>query len=148
MAILHIQSVRHPFDDPELASAAIAALSRADAMGLLSGPTTCLDESAMRRLERGMAEAGIGQSFFAELNRKPYSDPVRLSSILEKINEALAQFPAPAHEWRALQRVLGLEPLARLLGISRSNARRYMSGSRATPLCGRCPASLPRIRRR
>ena len=40
---------------------------------------------------------------------------------------------APAHEWRALQGVLGVELLARLLGISRSSARRYISGRRATP---------------
>ena len=133
MTNLHIQSVRRPFDDPELASVAIGALSRADAMGLLSRPITCLDDSAIRSLERGMAEAGIGQSFFSELNRKTYSDPVRFSSLLEKINEALDQSPAPAHEWRALQRVLRLELLARILGISLSSARRYMSGSRATP---------------
>ena len=45
MTNLHIQSVRSPFDDPRLASAAIAALSRADAMGLLSRQITCLDDN-------------------------------------------------------------------------------------------------------
>ena len=53
--------------------------------------------------------------------------------MLDKINEVLDQSPAPAHEWRALQRVLGLELLARLLGISQSSARRYLSGNRPTP---------------
>ena len=130
---LHIQSVRSPFDDPKLASAAIAALSRADAMGLLSRQITCLDDSAMRGLETGMAEAGIGQSFLSELQRLPCSDPTRLSALLEKINEALDQSPAPAHEWRSLQSVLGLDLLARLLGISQSSARRYLSGNRSTP---------------
>ena len=80
-----------------------------------------------------MAEAGIGLTFLAELHRLPRSDPARLSSLLEKINEALDQSPAPAHEWRALLGVLGLELIARLLGISQSSARRYSSGSRSTP---------------
>ena len=38
MTNLHIESVRTPFDDPGVASAAIGALTRADAMGLLSRP--------------------------------------------------------------------------------------------------------------
>ena len=101
MTNLHIQSVRSPFDDPRLASAAIAALSRADAMGLLSRQITCLDDNAMLGLETGMAEAGIGQAFLSEFHRLPCSNPARLSALLEKINEALDQSPAPAHEWRA-----------------------------------------------
>ena len=133
MGNLHIQSVSSPFDEPMLASAAIAALSRADAMGLLSRQITCLDDSAMQGLETGMAEAGIGHTFLAELHRQPCSDPARLSALLEKINEALAQSPAPAHEWRILRDVLGLDLLAHLLGISHSSARRYLSGSRSTP---------------
>ena len=133
MTNLHIQSVRSPFDDPRLASAAIGALTRADAMGLLPRPVTCLDDSAIQDLEAGMAEAGIGRSFLAELRRMPPSDADRLSTLLEKIAEALDQSPAPAHEWRALQGVLGVELLTRLLGISQSSARRYISGDRSTP---------------
>ena len=133
MANLRIQSVRSPFDDARLASAAIAALARADAMGLLPRPVTCLDESAIQGLETGMAEAGIGRSFLAELRRLADSDAVRLSALLEKISEALEESPAPAHEWRALQGVLGPDLLARLLGISPSSVRRYSSGSRSTP---------------
>ena len=133
MTNLQIQSVRSPFDDPRLASAAIAALTRADAMGLLSRPVTCLDESAIQGLETGMAEAGIGRNFLAELHRLPCSDTARLASLLEKINEALDESPAPAHEWRALQGVMGLDLLTRLLGISQSSARRYISRSRSTP---------------
>jgi len=98
MTNLHIQSVSSPFDDPGLASAAIGALTRADAMGLLLRPVTCLDESAIEDLETGMAEAGIGRSFLAELHRMPCSDAARLSKLLEKINDALDQSLAPAHE--------------------------------------------------
>ena len=133
MTNLHIRSVRSPFDNPRLASAAIGALTRADAMGLLTRPVTCLDGSAIQGLGTGMAKAGIGQSFLAELHQFPCSDAARLSSLLEKINDALDQSPAPTHEWRALQGVLGLDLLTRLLGISQSSARRYISGNRSTP---------------
>jgi len=133
MSNLHIQSIRSPYNDPRLAAAAIGALTRADAMGLLSQPVTCLDDSAMAGLETGMAEAGIGHTLLAELHRPPCADPARLSTLLEKITEALDQSPAPAHEWRVLQNILGLELLTRLLGISQSSARRYLSGTRATP---------------
>ena len=130
---IHIQSVRRPYDEPRLASAAIAALSRADAMGLLSEPIHCLDDSAMHGLEKGMAKAGIGQSFLAEFHSLPRSDAAGLSDLLEKISEALDESPAPTQEWRVLLGVLGLELLARLLGISESSARRYASGTRSTP---------------
>ena len=133
MRNLHIHSIRSPYNDPRLAAAAIGALTRADAMGLLSQPVTCLDDSAMVGLETGMTEAGIGHTLLTELHRLPCADPVRLSALLEKITEALDQSPAPAHEWRALQDILGLELLTRLLGISQSSARRYLSGTRATP---------------
>ena len=56
-----------------------------------------------------------------------------LSALLEEMNEALNQSPAPAHEWRALQGVLGVDLLTRLLGVSPSSARRYISGRRSTP---------------
>ena len=102
-------------------------------MGLLPRQITCLDDTAMQGLETGMAEAGIGQTFLSELQRLPCSDPARLSALLERINEVLDESPAPAHEWRALQGTLGLDLLAKLLDISPSSARRYLSGSRTTP---------------
>ena len=138
MSNLHIQSFRSPYNDPRLAAAAIGALTRADAMGLLSQPVTCLDDSAMVGLETGMAEAGIGQTFLAELHRLPCADPARLSALLENMTEALDQSPAPAHEWRTVQDVLGLELLTRLLKISQSSARRYLSGTRAAPVPHPC----------
>ena len=102
-------------------------------MGLLSRQVTCLDDNALLGLKRGMAEAGIGPALLSELHRLPGSNPAGLSVLLDKMIEALDQSPAPAHEWRALQQVLGLDLVARLLGISPSSARRYSSGSRSTP---------------
>ncbi len=53
--------------------------------------------------------------------------------MLKKISKALDQSPAPEHEWPILQDVLGLDLLTRLLDISPSSARHYLSGSRSTP---------------
>lgn len=130
---IRIQSVPSPFDDPRVTPAAVEALIRAEAMGLLSGEITRLDESAMRGLGRGMAEAGIGSAFLSELGHSPNSDPAALAALLERINGVLDESPAPEHEWPALRDVLGLEPLAGLLGISISSARRYASRARRTP---------------
>ena len=102
-------------------------------MGLLPRQITCLDDIAMEALKTGMAEAGIGQTFLPEFHRLPCADPARLSALLEGISGALEESPAPAHEWRALQGTLGLDLLSRLLGISPSSARRYVSGQRTTP---------------
>lgn len=129
---LQIQSIRSPFDEPQLASAAIRALTSADAMGLLAEPVTCLDDSAIETLATGLAEAGIGQALGPELQFRP-SDPERLSAVLERINEALYHSPAPAREWRVLREVLGLDCLTRQLSISQPSVRRYLSGSRRTP---------------
>ena len=133
MANLHIQSVRSPFDDSRLTTAAIGALSRADAMGLLPRQINCLDDSAMEELKTGMTEAGIGQTLLSELHRLLNSDPVLLAALLVKINEALDESPAPAYEWRILHNTLGLNMLTRLLDVSESSVQRYLSGSRSTP---------------
>ena len=133
MTNLQIRSVSPPFDEPKLASAAIAALSRADAMGLLPREITCLDDSAIEGLEQGLAAAGIGRTLLPHLHSRQRADPVPLSALLKRISEALDHSPAPVQEWRTLRDVLGPDLLARLLGISQSSARRYSSGSRGTP---------------
>ncbi len=53
--------------------------------------------------------------------------------MLEHVNEALGASPVPVSEWPALERVLGVDLLARLLGISTVSLRRYVSGARRTP---------------
>ena len=50
--------------------------------------------------------------------------------MLEHVNETLGESPVPASEWPALQRVLGVDLLARLLNISTAGVRRYLSGTR------------------
>lgn len=46
---------------------------------------------------------------------------------------ALYESPFPDREWQSVQRVLGLESMAELIGISVSSARRYFAGARTTP---------------
>ena len=130
---LHIRSVHDPLADSEVVALAIALLSRADAMGLLPERITRLNLEAMAGLEQGLADAGIGQSMVGELHRLEHMRRSERAELLKKMVDALNESPAPAHEWRAVGDILGLELLARLLGISASSARRYMSGARVTP---------------
>jgi hypothetical protein len=66
----------------------------------------------------------------------------RFRSALRRVNEALDASPVPASEWAAVQRVLGADLLARLLGISTVSARRYASApgesrTMSPPVCTR-----------
>ena len=56
-----------------------------------------------------------------------------LAASLGRVDGVPGESPAPAHEWPALQDLLGLESLAELLGISISSARRYAARARRTP---------------
>lgn len=133
MTNIHIDSVRSPFDDPRIASRAVATLIRADAMGLLPRKITCLDDSAIRCLGAGLEQAGICRRFLVELRRPAGTDPAHLCDVLEGVHEALDESPSPATEWPTLHEVLGPELLAGLTGISASSMRRYVSDTRPTP---------------
>ena len=133
MSKIRIRTIKDPFDDPHLTDAALGALGRADAMGLLDAEVTCLDEAAMHALAAGMATAGIGLHLLIDFHRLAALGQAELREILERVTEVLDESPAPAHEWRTLQDILGLELLARCLRISGSSARRYLSGTRTTP---------------
>ena len=132
MHTIQTEPICNPFDDPDVMSAAIEVLGRADAMGLLSDKLVRLDDAAMRGLERGLAKAGIGRGLTLKL-RAVNADPERLSALLRKISVALYESPVPDSEWRSVERVLGLDSTAELIGISISSARRYFTGSRTTP---------------
>lgn len=102
-------------------------------MGLLAGEIVCLDDTAMQGLEKGLADAGIGRGIAPELHAASNTDPERLSLLFKKISAALNESPVPEREWRAVERVLDLESMAQLMGISVSSARRYFAGARTTP---------------
>lgn len=48
-------------------------------------------------------------------------------------NNALDESPAHTYEWHTLHNALGMNLLTKLLGISESSVRRYLSNSRPTP---------------
>lgn len=135
--MIHIGSIDSPFDSPAAASLAVTVLTRADAMGLLHTAETetivRLDMAAFRHLAQGMARAGIGDGLLAELAASSPPNPRQLAITLRKLSQALDGSPTPASEWAGVNRVLGSDVLAGLLGVSPSSVRRYLSRSRATP---------------
>ena len=130
MTHIRIESVERPFDDPDLAPAAALALSRADAMGLLTRDFTRLDAAAMREVLDGMRSAGIGKATVAGPCRFSDAEPKEIADLLSRINETLRKSPAPTHESKALRKVLGIDLLARLTGMSEGAVRFYPGARR------------------
>ena len=132
MAAIRIESVQSPFDNPEIARLGVSVVMRADAMGLLAERSISrLDLAEWERVD--VARAGVGKGLLATGFGAPAPEPDRFHALLEHVNEALGASPVPASEWPALARVLGVELLARLLGVSTVSLRRYLSGVRKTP---------------
>ena len=71
MSVIQIQSVRDPFNTPDLAHIAVTILGRAEAMGLLpkDEAINCLDFSALRRVVEEISHAGLGQGFLGNRSR-------------------------------------------------------------------------------
>lgn len=130
MTHIRIESVEKPFDDPSLTPAAALALIRADAMGLLTRDVTRLDAAAMRDVMNGMQNAGIGKATVAGSCRFSDAEPKEIADLLSRINETLRKSPAPTHESKALRKVLGIDLLARLTGMSEGAARFYPGNRR------------------
>jgi hypothetical protein len=135
MAEIHLRSVAEPLATPPLARAALTALTRAEAMGLL--PRThrieTLDLAVLDRLLEFVRRAGIGRTLDLAFVGEPAARPAHLERVLERLNEALEDSPVPDCEWERLAGVLGAESLARLVGISLSSVRRYRASARTTP---------------
>ncbi len=135
MGNIQIHSIRDPLNTHELARIAVTTLTRAEAMGLLPENETidCLDLATLQKVAKEISRAGIGHGPTADLTIAQSRDPKRLAVALQNLNTALDESPVPSHEWPGLIRILGAELLARLVGISPSSVRRYLSGSRSTP---------------
>ena len=134
MADIRIESVQSPFDDPDIARLGISVVMRADAMGLLAERSIhSLDLAEWKRVANDVARAGVGKGIFADHLGAVAPDSNRFQAMLEHVNDALDASPVPMSEWPALQRVLGVDLLARLLCISAASVRRYLSGARKTP---------------
>ncbi len=133
--MIQIKSARGPFRSPRVAFQAITAFSRADAMGLLPAGERIdtLDVPSLRRVIRHIHRAGIARTIQLECGQELENSGARLERILEQLNTALEESPAPQYEWNRLTEVLGLELLSQLLGISGSSVRRYKAADRSTP---------------
>ncbi|MGH3503018.1 MAG: hypothetical protein ACRDQA_19310 [Nocardioidaceae bacterium] len=56
-----------------------------------------------------------------------------LREALERLNTDVESTPSPDTEWPAVTRILGLDAVAEMVGVSGSSARRYSAGDRVTP---------------
>lgn len=135
--MVRIGSVAKPFTTPRLVAKAARALLRADAMGLLpeAARGLALDTAVFERLARRLGRAGIGREVVAMLTCGAAwtAPPEILERSLDSLTDALEASPVPAAEWKPLTHVLGIEMLARLLGISPASVRRYARAARNTP---------------
>lgn len=114
---------------------AVTTLTRAEAMGLLPQGEVidALDLPTFHKVIKGISRAGIGQSVLSDLAGTRGCDPKHLSATLQRLNEALDASPVPASEWPGLVNILGIDLLARLVGVSAVSVRHYASGNRLTP---------------
>lgn len=130
--MIRIESAEDPFTSPSVVFQAVTALGRADAMGLLpvGEHIETLDLCSFRKAVRHIHRAGIARNIQLDLIDTSGPD---LERTLKRLNLALEESPVPEFEWNRVAEVLGLELLARLLGISGSSIRRYRANARATP---------------
>lgn len=121
---------------PQLHALAARAAVRADAMGLLPdgaelSATHSLDAAyTLARVLDVARDAGIGRAL--TLPQDP-TDEERWEGFVLDLLEALKESPLPRTEWVGLERVLGADMLADLVGISPSSLRRYAAATRDTP---------------
>ena len=125
--MIRIESVQSPFDTPEIARLGLSIVMRASAMGLLTERSIhSLDLAEWERIAKDVTRAGV--------RMEPLSAAAlgtsRFQTVLEHVNEALGESPIPASEWPALQSVLGVDLLARLLNLPTASVRRYLSDTR------------------
>jgi hypothetical protein len=133
--MIQITSSRGALRNARLAQQAVAALSRADAMGLLPRRERIdtLDITTLRTVLKHVHRAGIGRAVQAVMSSDLGEDAPALERLLNQLNSALEESPAPEYEWGRLADILGLDLLAKLLGISVTSVRRYKAAARSTP---------------
>lgn len=104
-------------------------------MGLLEEDEVIdrLDTDTLWGVLDRIARAGIGRGAHRTVAEPSEANAARLERLLDEVNQALEESPAPSHEWPRLVQVLGPEVLARLVGVSPSSLRRYNERSRSTP---------------
>jgi transcriptional regulator with XRE-family HTH domain len=110
------------------------AARRAEAMGLMDPEATLQEErTVLRQLATRARRAGIAAAAADQLSNVERPDPAEIAPLLETLIAALEASPVPKFEWAGLGRVFAPEELARLINVSVSSLKRYMSGERDTP---------------
>jgi hypothetical protein len=136
MTKIHLRSVAEPLDRPEVAWEAVRFLSAAEQLGLLPeglDSIETLDLSTVRAILKEAAAAGVGRQAFAEAEGRDERDDDSWVDVLVHANEALADSPVPERTWPVLADLLGIDLMAKLVGIAPASVRRYLTGDRATP---------------
>jgi hypothetical protein len=136
MSKLRLRSVEEPLDQPQAAWEAVRFLSTAEQLGLLPPGLESIDSLDLRTLRAVLKEAaasGVARRALVEAESLDERDAGAWIEVLAHANEALADSPIPERTWPVLAEVLGIDLLARLVGIARASARRYLGGERATP---------------
>ena len=131
--MIHIKSVQDPIkSNPKLLHYAVMVVQRADAMGLMpAGDVPQLGIEVLEAIADRASKFGVAEYTADALKRA--TEPKPLEEVLERFNAALEASPVPKLEWRRLAPILGIDPLAHLLGVSAVSARRYHKSVRQTP---------------
>jgi len=125
-----------PPSSPSLQKLAARAAVRADAMGLLPDRaelSVSRPEEAASTLTLVLDSArgeGIGRALTVPAGS---TSEERWEGFILELLDALEESPLPRKEWVGLERMLGADLLASLIGVSPSSLRRYASGTRDTP---------------
>ena len=136
MSRIRLRSVDEPLDSPAAAWEAVRFLSTAEVLGLLpASPESIetLDVRIVRAVLKEAAATGVGRQALAEADSRDERDGDSWVDVLAHANAALADSPIPERTWPALADLLGIDLLAKLVGIAPASARRYLAGDRATP---------------
>jgi hypothetical protein len=112
---------------------AVEAWRRAEAMGLVEPDARQIDTADVVRLVDRLRDAGIARGPALSFDNLEVPSVEEAESLLKVVIQALEASPVARHEWPAVSRVLELDQLASLLGISASSLRRYLAGERDTP---------------
>jgi hypothetical protein len=120
-------SIENPVEKRKVATVVVNAVNLADAMGLFPRDGN-LDAQTVENLLAHLHRAGIGQGIEIDA-----TDGESMLLSLMRLNSALEASPAPEFEWVRMEQVLGLDLLAKLVGISTVSIRRYLAKTRTTP---------------
>lgn len=125
-------AVAVPLSAQSVRALAIEAWRRAEAMGLVEADARPLEPDVAALVKR-LRDVGIARRPALRFDNVDAPSIEEAEGLLRLVIAALEASPVPRHEWPVLARVLEVEQLASLLGISVTSQRRYASGERETP---------------